>query len=130
MFFAASLVFLGVIIGLTVIYIKSLQLSKDEENQEAIHTETTGMRLNDINLTLPFVRVSLYSDFFVISYYDKIVFRYSEISKIAIEQVGLSKGIRIYHYKYGVPEKLIIWSTDNEYLFTKIQDQMENITTE
>jgi len=84
MFIFGVIASLGVLIGLIVIYQKSLQKDENEKNREAIYTETTGARIDDLNLTLPFVRVSLYSDFFVISYYHKIIFRYSEISKIAM----------------------------------------------
>ena len=93
-----------------------------EAGETPLHDEICGARIDLKNWTMPFVRLTLYPKFAVISYAQKIVLPYGAIDSVAIEKVIAGRGVRIRHHHPGVPERLIIWSTDVDGLRKKLAD--------
>ncbi len=71
-----------VIVILGYILISSRRQSGSESNLTPIHKEICGARIGAWNYTIPFVRLSVYDDFLVVSYSKKIVLKFNEITKI------------------------------------------------
>lgn len=91
-----------------------------ESGETPSHSEICGARIDQQNWSMPFVRLTLYPTFAVISYAKKIVLPYDTIDRV--EMVGgiLGRGVRLYHHQAATPEQLIIWSSDIDGLQTKL----------
>ncbi len=97
-----------------------------EKSKIASYQEICGGRFNGFNLTWPFVRVSIYDSFIVISYVKKIVLTYEEIDSIFSKRYFISHGIHIQHHKKGVPKNIIIGSTDRDKVLNIINPKLKN----
>lgn len=96
---------------------KRNSLSEIEKHNNPIYTEICGGRFNFSNYTIPFVKLSIYDKFIVISYTKKIILQFEKIDKIYIKKALFSKGLHIEHHKSGIPKKIIIWvRNDNKIL--------------
>jgi hypothetical protein len=95
-----------------------------ESGKVPIYSEKGGGRFDDINWTMPFVRISIYDEFLLISYSEEIVFRYNEITKIEIKNHFISDGIHIYHNKKGIPSKIILWPANPAKVLELLQNKL------
>ena len=80
-----------------------------------IFEEQVGGRFNQFNLTVPFVRHSIYEEFVVIAYGSKKhVLQFSEITKVTYTRYVLSKCLIYRHSNAGIPIECIIWSRNGQ----------------
>lgn len=92
-----------------------------EENLTPLYTLNCGGLFDSYNVTFPFVRVSFYKDFFVISFINKILLRYSEVQQVEVQNFLLFQGLQIKHTKENIPKKIVLWVTDGK----KLKDFVE-----
>ena len=90
-----------------------------ERGLTPIHTETCGGKFNYVNFSWPFVRLALYNDFMVISYWQQLLLNYHEIEKVEYKQPLGQKYLQIFHKKTDTPKKILI--------ITKNAEQIANI---
>jgi hypothetical protein len=91
-----------------------------ESGLQSLHNEICGARIGEKNWSMPFVRLTLYPAFCLISYAQKIVLPYTAIDAVRVERTLLGRGVRIVHHLDGAPERLIIWSSDVDALHRKL----------
>jgi len=109
---------------------KKKSLLDIEKNQVPIFFyNNLGARIDLLNLTYPFVRLSVYKDFFVISYSKKLVFMKEEVLEFKIISGGLSSGVQIIHNKNTIPKKIIIWTSNPEKLCKEFFNASYNVKT-
>lgn len=120
------LVFCVLLAGVAVLFeyfIICRDRKADIENEDLqLYTEVCAARIGPRNWSIPFVRLTLYPAFVVVSYARKIILPYDTIDKIAIERYILGRGVRIYHHQLNTPERLIIWSSDIDGLYAKLSE--------
>ena len=93
-------------------YKESKLLLPEEVGAISFYTEQAGGHFGDYHWTIPFVRVSCYRNFVAIhSRNCKFVLKMGDVQRINIEGI-VSDGIRIFHRRYDLPDKLIIWPRD------------------
>lgn len=85
-----------------------------------LHNEICGALIGPKNWSTPFVRLTLYPGFALLSYTNKIVLPYEAIDSVVVEKGVVGRGIRIRHHQPDAPEQLIIWSSDVETLRKKL----------
>lgn len=85
-------------------------LLDEEKGVHTIYTERCGGCFDGFNFTIPFVRLSIYNDFIVISYSDKILLKFKEIDEVKVKRRFIMAGVHIYHHKNGIPKDIILWS--------------------
>ncbi|OXM82510.1 hypothetical protein [Paenibacillus rigui] len=110
---------------ITVVFIKLIrkrnELLEIELNQEVIDSFIGGGRFVDglvtTKLSYPFVQVRLYKDFMVISYFKKLVFKYTEIN---VKQT--LRGLQVIHRNRSYPDKVYLSLFDNEQLVDFIRN--------
>jgi hypothetical protein len=95
----------------------------EEIGRTPVHEEIAGGRFGLTNFTIPFVRLALYPTFMVISAWNRYLLEYSAIERPEVRYHLISKGLQIFHTKYRLPS-IIIWSTNCDYLKTRIERQM------
>ncbi|MBU0597184.1 hypothetical protein KJ641_02575 [Patescibacteria group bacterium] len=98
----------------------------EEAGMTPIHQEFCGGNFNYTNLSRPFVRLTIYNDFLVISYFKQILLNYHEIEKVELKNKVGKKGLKIYHNKIGVPKNITLWSPNIEKIFSLIQPKLTN----
>lgn len=87
-----------------------------KENSATLMYETIGGgRFDGYNMTYPFVRLSIYSDFIVIKHNQEIVIKFNEIEAV-IELNKFSAGIQITHNNKDAPKNIIIWTSAGNHL--------------
>lgn len=86
-------------------------LSEEEKQLKPLHVEYGGGRFGSTNLSMPFVRLAIYSDFIIISYVKKIRLALSDIRGVEVKNHIISNGVHIYHFRLDLPQ-IIIWSTN------------------
>lgn len=93
-----------------------------ENGATPLHNEICGARIDLKNWSMPFVRLTLYPGFALLSYAKKIVLPYEAIDSVAVERGIVGRGVRIRHHQPDAPERLIIWSTDVDALRKKLSN--------
>lgn len=87
------------------IILLSIRKSEREKGLTPLYSERCGGRFGFVQATFPFVRLSLYDDFLVLSCYGKIIIEYARIREL--RDVGLlGSGLEIVTTnpgKYGQP---------------------------
>ena len=74
--------------------------------------EQCGGRFDGFNLTVSFVRHSVYEGFIVLAYGNRHVeLSFDDIKSAYRKQHVMSKGIHYEHRSKGAPMELIVWST-------------------
>lgn len=105
------LIIVIVLITFSYLYIGSKKLISQEKGKVPIYQEQCGGRFDALNLTIPFVRFTMYDDFIVAAYGKKRhIIKFDEIEKIEIKNYILSKGIKIIRKNKKTPYQIIIWS--------------------
>jgi len=74
-----------------------------EKGLTPFFTTTCGGQFGGFAFSPPFVRLSLYDEFLVISYGEKILIRYKNIDNIITSRVFFFKLIEIYHKDTAPP---------------------------
>lgn len=96
-------VFILVLVIFVVIILVSIRKNDKEKGLTPIYSERCGGQFGFVNATFPFVRLSLYSDFLVVSCYGKIIIEYARIREL--RDIGfLGTGLEIVttnQNKYG-----------------------------
>lgn len=106
----APLIFVIMGIFFFLAYRKSKILTQEEIGLFPIYTEQAGGRFDSFNWTIPFVRVSVYSDFSIVSYWNnQIVFKKGEVERIEEKGGFLSQGLTVHHSRTDIPRQVIIW---------------------
>ena len=91
-------------------YRKSKALTPEEMGAVPIYAEQAGGRFDGFNWTIPFVRVTAYSDFSVVSYWNhQIVLNKGEVEGIEEKRGFLSKGLAVHDTRVDIPKKILIW---------------------
>jgi hypothetical protein len=93
-----------------------------EEDATPLHNEICGARIDLKNWSVPFVRLTLYPKFAVLSYAKTIVLPYEAIDSVTVERGIVGRGVRIRHHQPDAPERLIIWSTNVDALRKKLSN--------
>jgi hypothetical protein len=93
-----------------------------EEGATALHNEICGAGIDLKNWSMPFVRLTLYPKFALLSYAKKIVLPYEVIDSVTVERGIVGRGVRIRHHQPNAPERLIIWSTNVDALRKKFSN--------
>lgn len=105
-------------------FVKNTKLS-EEKGLTPVYQEVGGGRFDGVNYTLPFVRISIYDRFLVISYSRKILLTWNDISEVTLEEHLISTGIRILHNRSDIPKLIILWSKKPERLLESIQSKLQ-----
>jgi hypothetical protein len=94
-------------------YRNSKVLTQQKIGLFPIYTEQAGGRFDGFNWTIPFVRVAVYSDFSIVSYWhNQIVLKKGEVESIEEKRRFLSNGLAIRHSRADIPKKIMIWPRD------------------
>lgn len=97
---------------LAYFYVGSKRKDPLEEGKTALFIEQCGGRIEEFNLTIPFVRHAIYDDFILIAYGGKkILLKNEDIENVALKRYLFSKGIRYNHSRSDIPKSIFIWST-------------------
>jgi hypothetical protein len=114
-----GLLFLAILIFL------SIHKDYKEKGLTAIYSERCGGRFGALSATFPFVRLTLYQDFLVISSLTKTIIEYERIKRF--EQGSIfGFGIQIVTTntdKYGQP---IIWTFNKKKVLSILNDRIKN----
>ena len=97
-----------------------------EKNKTFIYNILCGGRFNGLNLTSPFVRLTIYEKIVIISYSKNILLNISDITKLEIKRHFFSKALHIMHKNNNVPKNIIIWSSSCEEIKNIIKGKMKN----
>ena len=85
------LIFAGVtllaLIGMMLLVHFSVKKHSVEEDRNPILTLKCGATLDIVTLSMPFVRVSCYEDFLIISYWKQYVINYKDIKSVSIKKI-------------------------------------------
>jgi len=98
-----------------------------EKNIRPIYVEICGGRFNGSNFTYPFVRLSIYDNFIVISYLYKIILYFEDIDQIDIKRNIFGKGLIVYHHNNNIPKIIILWSKNVDILKEMINRKKQHI---
>ena len=92
-------------------YFGGKKIHPSEENLTPLFQEQAGGRFDGFNLTIPFVRHSIYENYVVIAY-GKSHFKlnFDQVSKVEVKRHLFSKGITYHHNLNNVPFDCIVWS--------------------
>lgn len=99
-----------IISGLGYIFLRSRKLTQQEKVENLIYRETCGAKVNNLNLTWPFVRLAIYNDFIMISYFKKILLNINDIIEIKKVRNIISEGLQLIHNSKDLPKSITIWS--------------------
>jgi hypothetical protein len=119
---------LMVTIGLlfvAVIIILSIRKDIREKGLTEIYSERCGGRFGAFSATFPFVRLTMYSDFLVISCLTKTIIEYERIKSCEAGSI-FGFGIQIIttnNDKYGQP---IIWTFNKKKVLSILNDRIKN----
>ncbi len=92
-------------------YFGSQRRTEIEMGNTPLFEEQAGGRFDGFNLTIPFVRHTIYDDFVVISYgRKKHILKIKEINNVSQKKHIFSKGLTYSHNKSGVPVQCVVWS--------------------
>ena len=109
-------------------YIGGKQKNTIEQGKKAIFHEQCGGRFDLFNLTIPFVRHTMYDDFVVIAYGQKqYVLGYEELKGAFCKRHIFSKGITYLHRRKDLPSSIIIWSLSCSKVLDILQRKDVNI---
>jgi hypothetical protein len=90
-----------------------------------IYTEQAGGQFGTANWTIPFVRVSCYSRFIAVRCSNsQFVLKIGDVQKIRKEGL-VSDGIRIFHNRYDLPEKILIWPRNISKLMEAVETSLQ-----
>jgi hypothetical protein len=96
-----------------------------EDGVSPLHNEICGARIGLTNWSMPFVRLTLYPMFALLSYAKKVILPYDTIDSVTVERGILGRGIRIRHHQPDAPERLIVWSADVDRLSKKLSSVLD-----
>jgi len=111
-----------VLLILAVIYVRTpLDI---EKSKQPIYSEICGGFIGFSNSTYPFVKISMYDEFLVIKkLFNTVVLNYSDITDVSIGQLTMIRhGVKITHNRSDIPERIFIWSFNQNILFEKLQN--------
>jgi hypothetical protein len=95
---------------LFVAYRRSKVLAPEEIGVLPIYGEQAGGRFDGFNWTIPFVRVTAYSDFSVVSYWNhQLVLRRGQVEGIEEKRSLFSQGLTVHHTRADIPKEILIW---------------------
>ncbi|NOZ85135.1 MAG: hypothetical protein GXP49_02500 [Deltaproteobacteria bacterium] len=95
-----------------------------EEGKVPLFQEQCGGRFDGFNLTIPFVRHTMYQEFIVIGYGKKrYIINYTDLNSVSLKRYLFSKGIIYSHSRVDLPRSIIIWSRSPEKVIELIKDK-------
>ncbi len=99
-------------------YLESKKLNIVENGLKPLFQEQSGGRFNGFNLTIPFVRHTIYDNFIIIAYLkNNYVLRFNEISYVDIKRHHFSTGITYVHTIKNIPTNCIVWSKSSNKVY-------------
>jgi hypothetical protein len=129
--FAQHLQFLAPLLGpVTLIlifgflYKKRNTLLDMERGLMPIYKESCGGKFNISNFSSPFVRLAMYNDFMVISYWKQLLLNYQEIEKVEYKNQWGQKYLQIFHRKADAPKKILLVSKNAEQIAQIINSKL------
>ncbi|MFA4830836.1 MAG: hypothetical protein WC862_01010 [Patescibacteria group bacterium] len=115
-----------IIIVFVLLFKKRNQLLDLERGMVPIHKENCGGKFNYTNFSRPFVRLALYNDFMIISYFKQILLNYHEIEKVEYKNQWGQKYIQIFHRKADAPKKILLITKNAEQISQIINQKLSN----
>lgn len=104
-------VFIAVVDVLAFFYYGSERKLPEEEGLVALFDEQAGGRFDDFNLSMPFVRHTVYEEFIVVAYGStRYKLELKDIEKVSFKKGVISNGVRYHHKVNSVPSSCIVWS--------------------
>jgi len=107
-FILSGLIIVIVIVVFIRIFKKRNELLEIEVTSNLLKSYTSGGSFNNdgiiTKMSYPFVQIRLYDEFFVVSYTNKLLFKYGEIKSLR----STFNGIMIEHDKRDYPKKINI----------------------
>ena len=92
-------------------YFGGRKLNLSEKGLVILFEEQAGGRFNGFNLTIPFVRHTIYENCVVIAYgKSHHTLEFEKIVKADIKRHLFSKGVTYHHKIKNVPSNCIVWS--------------------
>jgi len=110
-FFSLSAIFAVIIVPICFLFLiirRNNKLSK-ELGLKPVYQENCGGVFDGMDYTKPFVRLTIYNDFLVISYIKKILLYWSDIKDVSVYTGLFSKGVKIIHNRSNIPTSIILW---------------------
>ncbi len=105
-------------------YFGGRQKDESEVGKEPLFQEQCGGRFDGFNLTIPFVRHTLYDEFIVLGYGKKrLILKYTDITIATLKRHLFSKGITYTHNRVDLPRSIIIWSRSPDKVLDVIKDK-------
>lgn len=111
---------IGGLFSLTIIL--SAKRDEREKGKKPIYSERCGGRFGLIGFSIPFVRLTLYQDFLVLSCWTRIVIEYDQIRRLegdGILGIGIEFVTNDFN-KYGQP---IIWTFNKRLIVHLIKEK-------
>lgn len=95
---------------MVIAYQKSKKPTREEIGIPCVYTEQVGARFDKTYLSIPFVRVTAYTHFSVISSWRyKIILKKGDVESIELKKGLISEGLQINHRLMGIPD-ITVWS--------------------
>lgn len=105
-------------------YYGSEQKLPEEEGLVALFDEQAGGRFDDFNLSMPFVRHTVYENFIVVAYGStRYKLELKDIEKVSFKKGVISNGVRYHHKVNSVPSSCILWSRAPESVVSILKDR-------
>ena len=125
--FFPIIIFPTVIIIFISIYIKTQKPVDVELVRDALYKETCGGWIGSSNSTFPFVRIAFYDEFVVIvNLRNRIILNYDQITDVSMFYKTMKKGVKISHSRTDIPERIVVWTLNDESLIERINIFIRN----
>lgn len=120
---AISMMSLPFLIAVPFLYLVRLRdrRAELEAGRRPHHSENCGGAFGGKRQLAPFVRLSLYDDFLVISFARQWVLRYTDIESVRLVGTCSPRVVRIRHCRQDLPPGLELWSRDGARLIERIE---------
>ena len=117
--------FIIVLLAFVSYYRQSKELDEVEFGKTPLYSEQMGAWFTFGGYTKPFVRVSAYEGFFVVSCReDKYIFTKENVSELFFKDSFLSKQIIIYHSREYSPRKIILRPRNLERMYQALKTSL------
>ncbi len=112
-------------------YFGGRKLDISEKGRAILFKEQAGGRFNGFNLTIPFVRHTIYENCVVIAY-GKFhhTLEFTEIEQVDVKRHMFSKGITYHHKQKNVPSDCIVWSKKPAEVEALLKSKGVNVNTQ
>ena len=128
--FIPILVILGLLGVFSYFYFGGRKLDISEKDRVSIFEEQAGGKFNGFNLTIPFVRHTIYENCIVIAYgKSHHTLEFEKIVKVDVKRHLFSKGITYHHNIKNIPSNCIVWSKNPSKVEALLKSKGVNVGT-